>query len=191
MSEITPPSLIDRLELAGQGNLPSEDVQKLFWDAVNDDGDLSDHIYSALKEATWRLVTTRADLLEMSHWYNAARFAAANMKRRGALELSGGLRALADLMSRSHKFQEIQPVDEVLGRPRVQRILHFLTRDTETSLADLAKELSEEPASLARVTLILAANGLVARREVGREPRFSITDAGRAGLARHTSLADA
>jgi len=183
--ELDTRTLTKTLEKVGRGDVPADDVIGLVETALNHTEDLAEHVYVALSEATWRLVSARAFDDELVTWFNAHKFASSLLKRRGKAEIAGRVRALADLVSRSHRFAEAQPVADVLNRKHVQAILAILARvKGEVGRSDLAEQLKIGDANLSRVLLVMTSNGLVDRRSVGREANFRITESGVAALGR-------
>ena len=181
--------LIASLDNVGRGDATPAEAASAIRAAIQAHEGFGERVYAALRDVTWRTLTSHAFNEELSGWFDVMRHASMLAKRASDASLAAKLRALSDLIAQSARFAELQPLDEVLNRKHVTDILRMLAAATgPTARADLARSTGLANANLSRVLAILASSGLVERKSSGKEALFSLTAAGHAALDRNGVL---
>lgn len=175
------------LEQLGSGELSAQSAPKLLQRAAEHPDELGEYVYDALSRATWRAIVSQSDESELADWHRAQKFFAGLMKRRGRDSLAERTRALYDLVSRTHRFSEAQPIEDILARKHVREIL-LLVKQSETPVdrETLRRQLAIGEANLSRVLSVLVGARLLRRKLFGREAHFWLSDSGRSAAARVT-----
>ncbi|MBW5439437.1 hypothetical protein FXB41_33210 [Bradyrhizobium canariense] len=134
-------------------------------------------VYDALRDVTWRTLTSRSFGDELRDWFELFRHASALIGDGSAV--AEKIRALADLLSQSSRFSEYQPLEEVLGRKHSKSVLKALgTAGKALKKSALKNLLGLEDANLSRVTGALQGSGLIERSSSGKEASFLLTELG-------------
>lgn len=181
--------LVVSLENVGRGDATPAEAVSAIREAIQSGEELGERVYAALRDVTWRTLTSRAFNDELAGWFDVMRHGAALARRASGASLAEKLRVLSDLIAQSARFAELQPVDEVLNRKHVIAILRRLASSVApTARADLARSTGLANANLSRVLAVLASSGLVERKSSGKEALFSLTSAGRSVLERKGAL---
>jgi hypothetical protein len=139
---------------------------------------LVDRVYDALRDVTWRMLTSRSFDDELQDWFEVFRHASALANNSSAVaEKIGGF---ADLLEQSARFAELQPLQEVLNRKHSKRLLGALASAGKALQRSAIKNLLElADSNLSRVTGALQGVGLLQRSSSGKEASFALTELGR------------
>jgi hypothetical protein len=144
--------------------------------ALAADPPLTDRVYDALRDVTWRVLTSRSFGDELRDWFNVFRHASALAADSGIAEK---IRGFADLISQSARFAELQPLDEVLSRKHSKSLLGALAvAGGALQKGAIKKFLRLADSNLSRVTGALLGRGLIERSTSGKEASFELTALG-------------
>lgn len=147
--------------------------------------EFADHVYVALQEVAWRLSGSRRAEPEAAGWQAVFGRACTMLELAGEDATSHKVDALAELIARSARFAEMQPLDDVLGRRHVAALLRVLaTQGGRAARGAVLEATGLGQANLSRVIAMLEAHGLVRREMSGREADLTLTEVGSAALAR-------
>jgi predicted transcriptional regulator len=177
--------LTRKLEAVGRGDFGTGQAT-LIRDAMNHSPEMGPYVYTALAENTWRLIATRSFNDDLVDWFNTCRFAENLLESAGHPDLEAKTRALTDLVARSHRFYEAQPIAEVVQRKSSFDILAALKREGSATSTRLAEASGIRETSISKALLILCLHGLVHRQDKGDSAIFSLT---RDGSAAHDAAA--
>lgn len=145
--------------------------------ALEFDPPLVDRVYDALRDVTWRTLTSRSFGDELQDWFEVFRHTSALIGDGSTI--ANKVRALADLLGQSSRFDEFQPLDEVLRRKHSKSVLSALASAGDVLKKSALKNiLGLADANLSRVTGALQARGLIDRSSSGKEASFSLTELG-------------
>lgn len=145
--------------------------------ALEFDPPLVDRVYDALRDVTWRTLTSRSFGEELQDWFEVFRHTSALIGEESII--ASKVRALADLLGQSSRFDEFQPLDEVLSRKHSKSVLSALASAGDVLKKSALKNiLGLADANLSRVTGALQARGLIDRSSSGKEASFSLTELG-------------
>ncbi|SDO47541.1 hypothetical protein SAMN05444050_4226 [Afipia sp. GAS231] len=141
---------------------------------------LVERVYDALRDVTWRTLTSRSFGDELPNWFDVIRHAAALTGGKTGGGVAAKMLAFADLISQSARFAELQPLEEVLNRKHTKALLTALAGAGKsiTNIA-LMSILGLRESNLSRVTGALQGTGLIERTSSGKEASFTLTDRGR------------
>lgn len=178
-------SLQDSLHRVGRGDATPSEATAAIRDALLGQHQLVDRVYEALRDVTWRTLTSRTFGEELQQWFEVFRHAAA-LAGQYAAGTAEKIRAHADLLSQSARFAELQPMDEVLGRKHTKRLLAALAAaNGPVKNTALKSMLGLAESNLSRVTGVLLGKGLIERTSSGKEASFSLTAFGRQIARKH------
>lgn len=142
-------------------------------------------VYLALQDVVLRIVADRVPEAEAAQWLDVCGRASVLMRQGGADVVDHQVAALGDMVERTGRFFEAQPVAEVLGRRHVPEVLGLLAANAgQTNRAAVLEATGLGQSNLSRMLSTLERHGLVRRSRSGREAELSLTPAGRAAAAR-------
>lgn len=171
--------LENSLDQVGRGDATPSEATTAIRRALSADPPLADRVYDALRDVTWRTLTSRSFGPELNLWFEVFRHAAALLGKNSG-GIADKLRAHADLISQSARFAELQPIDELLGRKHTKPLLAALaSAGKAVRNSALRSILGLEESNLSRVTGALSGRGLIERSSSGKEANFSLTELGR------------
>jgi DNA-binding MarR family transcriptional regulator len=175
-----------RLEEITLGEIGPSDAFALVRELLAEDATkFARGVYLALQEVVWRLVSDRTPGAETAQWLDVCGRASVLMRRGGAEAVAHQVAALSDLVGRTARFFEAQPVDEVLGRRHVAAVLRLLAGNAgPTSRAAVLEATGLGQSNLSRMLTMLEGHGLVRRDRSGREAELYLTEAGKAAVAK-------
>lgn len=173
------------LDQVGRGDATPAEAALVVRDALSSGTPLADRVYAALRDVTWRTLTSRAFGDELQLWFDVFRHAAALASKNAPGGIAEKLRAYGDLFAQSARFAELQPLQEVLSRKHSEDVLRILAlAGAPVKRAVLAKQLGLADSNLSRVVGTLSGRGLVERSASGKEANFVLTDTGRRTVER-------
>ncbi|MGY4399287.1 putative transcriptional regulator [Bradyrhizobium sp. USDA 3315] len=168
------------LDRIGRGDATPAEAAAAIRKALTNEPSLTERVYDALRDVTWRTLTSRSFGGELSQWFEVVRHAAALAASKNAGGMSERMRAFADLISQSARFAELQPLEEVLNRKHTKSLLSAIAGAGKTvSNIALMSILGLRESNLSRVTGALQGTGLIERSSSGKEASFALTDLGR------------
>jgi hypothetical protein len=177
MSTITRKALEIALDEIARGDATPNEAAVTVRRALAFEPPLVSRVYDALRDVTWRTLTSRSFGDELKDWFEVFRHASALIDEDPAA--AEKIRALADLLSQSSRFAEFQPIDEVLGRKHSKSVLKALASAGKALKKGALKNLlGLADANLSRVTGSLQASGLIERSSSGKEASFLLTELG-------------
>jgi len=136
-------------------------------------------VYHSLLEVAWRVTGDREAWENASNWLGVFGHASAMLCERGLPELSWKVSALADLVERSARFAERQPLDEVLARRHVPEVMRLLADNSgRMDRAALIRVSGLGQSNLSRMLSTLDGHGLLRRVQKGRDAEIFLTAAG-------------
>lgn len=142
-------------------------------------------VHIALQDVVLRLVADRAPREEAAQWLDICGRASVMMRQGGAEVCGHHVAALAGLVERTERFFEAQPVDDLLGRRHVSKVLRLLAEsDGPTSRAALLDATGLGQSNLSRLISMLEGHGLLRRDKSGRQADLCLTEAGKAVVAK-------
>ena len=167
-----------RLEMIARGDLTPAEALSVIRDTL-------DHTErGAVRDFVWRTLTARDFGDDLSEWHDVVRHSVSLTRKKGSEDFAERLYALAELISQSGRFAELQPVGEVLQRKHVRQLLVIVgSSPRAVPRSELAEKLNLGDANLSRILTLLASIGLITRRRIGKEASFELTEAGRAAVA--------
>lgn len=174
-----------------EGLSPSEALVHVRELLISDASRFGAKIYDALLEVAWQITGDRATWQKASNWLDLFGHAAGMLRESGLHELSWQVAALGDLIDRSARFAELQPLDEVLTRRHVADVIRVLSGSGgRMDRLALLQASGLKQSNLSRMLALLEGHGLVRRVQEGRETKISLTAAGKevaAGLVAGTA----
>ncbi|MCK1504533.1 hypothetical protein [Bradyrhizobium sp. 18] len=178
MPTITRKTLESALDEIARGDATPADAAVVVRRALSFEPPLVSRVYDALRDVTWRTLTSRSFGDELKDWFEVFRHASALIGEGSAV--AEKIRALADLLAQSSRFAEFQPLDEVLGRKHSKSVLSALAGAGKALKKGALKNLlGLADANLSRVTGALQACGLIERSSSGKEASFLLTELGK------------
>lgn len=182
---MTQAALRASLSRLAAGDIDIREARTVIRNAIKAGGRLLDDTYTAIRDTTFRIISSRSQERDIALWYDLATHAAALARDADRSDLAERIQAHSELIAQVTRFGERQPLDEVLGRRHVSEILEALTESaTDLARSTLAQRTHLADANLSRVLGILDTHGLVRRRREGKEARIGLTDAGRLAAAK-------
>ncbi|MGY3494374.1 hypothetical protein [Bradyrhizobium sp. USDA 4502] len=180
MSSADRKTLEASLDRIGRGDATPAEAATTIRKALTAEPSLAERVYDALRDVTWRTLTSRSFGDELSQWFEVMRHAAALTGSKNAASISEKMRAFADLISQSARFAELQPLEEVLNRKHTKSLLSAIAgAGKAVSNIALMSILGLRESNLSRVTGALQGTGLIERSSSGKEASFALTDLGR------------
>jgi predicted transcriptional regulator len=176
--------LARKLEAVGRGDFGTGQMA-LIRDALDHSPEMGPYVYAALADNTWRLIATRSFNDGLVDWFNVCRCAESLLESAGHADLATKAGALADLVAKSHRFYEAQPISDVAQRKLSFGILATLKREGAVTSARLAEASGIRETSISKAILVLCLHGLLHRNDNGDAPLFSLT---RDGSAAHDAI---
>ncbi|MCP2216240.1 hypothetical protein [Bradyrhizobium elkanii] len=173
------------LDRIGRGDATPAEAATVIRTALAAEPSLVERVYDALRDVTWRTLTSRSFGDELPNWYDVIRHAAAVAGSKAGSDVAAKMLAFADLISQSARFAELQPLEEVLNRKHTKSLLAALAGAGKsiTNIA-LMSILGLRESNLSRVTGALQGTGLIERTSSGKEASFTLTDRGRQAAAK-------
>jgi predicted transcriptional regulator len=185
MAEEDPKALENALDQIGRGDATPAEATLTIRKALLSDPSLAERVYAALRDVTWRTLTSRAFGTELQSWFEVFRHAAALAGKNAPGGIAEKLRACSDLIAQSARFADLQPLEEVLSRKHTVDILRVLaSAEGPVKRAAILRTLGLAEANLSRVIGALSGRGLVERSASGKEANFELTDFGRQTVER-------
>jgi DNA-binding MarR family transcriptional regulator len=174
-----------RLEAIALGEIGPAEAFPLVRELLAEDAPrFARRVYLALQDVVLRLVSDRLPGGEAAQWLDVCGRASVLMRQGGAEVISHRVEALGDMVERTSRFFEAQPMDEVLGRRHVPDVLRLLDANGgRTSRATVLAATGLGQSNLSRMLTMLEGHGLVRRSKSGREAEVALTEAGRTALA--------
>lgn len=173
------------LDRIGRGDATPAEAATVIRTALAAEPSLAERVYDALRDVTWRMLTSRSFGDELPNWYDVIRHAAAVAGSKTGGGVAAKMLAFADLISQSARFAELQPFEEVLNRKHTKALLAALAGAGKsiTNIA-LMSILGLRESNLSRVTGALQGTGLIERTSSGKEASFTLTHRGRQAAAK-------
>ncbi|MGY4422005.1 hypothetical protein ACVWY2_004454 [Bradyrhizobium sp. JR6.1] len=157
------------LDRIGRGDATPAEAAAAIRKALTAEPSLAERVYDALRDVTWRTLTSRSFGDELLQWFEVLRHAAALAGSKNAGGISERMRAFADLISQSARFAELQPLDEVLNRKHTKPLLSAIAgAGKAVSNIALMSILGLRESNLSRVTGALQGTGLIERSSSGK-----------------------
>lgn len=172
--------LIQRIAELGRGDLNLASATNTIRKAVlYTTPPLINDVYEALHNFTLYALAARSFLNEdLAQWHDLFKHAA-NLIRKHDAPTCSRIEALAGLISQSVRFAELHPLNEVLTRPGVKKILETLAESGgRAELSELVSTTSTKPTVITRTLWILAVRGLLSRNKFGSKGSYELTDLG-------------
>ncbi|WP_189486141.1 helix-turn-helix transcriptional regulator [Asticcacaulis endophyticus] len=167
------------------GDLDIRKAREVVHKAIEVGDEMLQRIYTALRGLAWRMIRAREVPADLPEWHDVCTHAAAMIRFKGREDIAERIETLAELIAQTSRFNDFQPLDEVLGRLHVAQILKTLARHKgKAKRSVLAKASDLGDANLSRVIAVLIAHGLVERQRSGKEAVLSLTSASRQILHR-------
>jgi len=167
-------------EIASGGLDASETLVRVRELLAADASKFGTSVYHSLLEVAWRIAGDREAWQNASSWLGVFGHASSILRERGLPELSWQISALGDLVERSARFAERQPLDEVLARRHVPQVMRLLAGNAgRMDRAALIRASGLGQSNLSRMLGILDGHGLLRRAQKGRETEISLTVAGK------------
>lgn len=146
---------------------------------VSADERIAKKVYRALRAWTWKALNERRRDEDLRAWYQLIRGVSAFFLREHKSQ-SDSLQVLYELIHESIAVSEIIPVQEVVNRDHVRRILNIMFRSPGrwVQRSDLIVELKVKQANLSRIMGLVINTGLVERRLIGKNVEYRLTAEG-------------
>lgn len=173
------------LDTLSAGDLDIVAARSTIRAAMRAGAQMVDRAYVALRDAAWRMVSTREATEDLAQWYDLQMHASALARDAERADIAERLATLAELIAQTGRFTERQPVDEVLSRKHVVDLL--VTLDSHGGIArraQLAEVTGLADANLSRLLALLGVHGLIRRARSGKEAIISLSESGRQAAVR-------
>jgi PAS domain-containing protein len=176
----TVPDATVQLDRLGRGELDPAASLPVVRSALSGDDTLAGRLYVAFRDLVWRTLVAQEFSDDLVQWHDLLSHSVALSRKRQHSFVAERLQVLAELVSQSARFNELQPAESVLERKHVVELLQLLaTSGGEVPRSDIARRLRLADANLSRILTLLTVNRLVLRTQSGKHAAFSLTETGR------------
>lgn len=179
------PQIAASLRAIATGDVDIRAARAAIRSAMSAGNEMIDAVYAAIRETTFRIVSSRQNDRELAAWYDLSTHAATLARRAERGDVSERLVGFSELIAQTGRFADRQPVEEVLARRHVSELVAAIAaHGGEAPRAAIVDRVGLAEANLSRVLGILSAHGLVSRRRDGKEVHLELTEAGRLAAAK-------